>query len=40
VNSTDSNEHSKHWQECEMPDCFNDVPKAKGICDDCAGGGR
>jgi len=29
-----------YWQECAIPDCSNDVPKAKGICDECAGVGR
>jgi hypothetical protein len=33
-------EHLKHWQECEIPGCFNGVPKAKGICDDHAAGGE
>jgi len=28
---------SDYWQKCEMPECTNDVPKAKGICDECAG---
>jgi len=28
---------SKYWQECEMPECTTDVPKAKGICDECTG---
>jgi hypothetical protein len=27
----------KHWQECEIPECTNRVPSAKGICDDCTG---
>ena len=27
----------KHWQVCEIPDCQNDVPTSKGICDSCAG---
>jgi len=25
------------WQQCEMPECQNDVPRAKAICDECAG---
>jgi len=29
----------RYWQPCEMPECPNEVPKAKGICDDCAGVG-
>jgi hypothetical protein len=32
-------ERSKYWQECEIPGCTNDVPTAKAICDDHAGGG-
>jgi len=32
-------ERLKHWQECEIPGWFNDVPKAKGICDRHAGAG-
>jgi hypothetical protein len=36
----DGTEHLDHWQQCEMPECINDVPTAKGICDECAGGGR
>jgi hypothetical protein len=27
-----------YWQECEIPDCRNEVPKAKAICDECHGG--
>jgi hypothetical protein len=30
----------KHWQECEIPECRNEVPKAKGICDDHTAGGE
>lgn len=28
-----------HWQQCEIPDCTNEVPTSKAICDDHAGGG-
>jgi len=27
---------NEHIQQCEMPECLNDVPKSKGICDECA----
>jgi len=37
--SASGTDHLKHWQECEVPECFNEVPKAKGICDDHAAGG-
>ncbi len=33
-------DRNRYWQECEMPDCLNDVPTATGICDECAGIGR
>jgi hypothetical protein len=26
---------NEYWQECEMPECTNEVPKAKAICDEC-----
>lgn len=28
------------WQVCEIPECRNEVPKSKGICDECSGDGR
>jgi len=31
---TDGTEELKYWQECEMPECTNEVPTAKAICDD------
>jgi len=27
------------WQLCEIPECRNEVPRAKGICDECMGVG-
>lgn len=38
--SSGGTDHLKHWQECEMPECLNEVPKAKGICDNHATGGE
>jgi len=37
--SDESGRGNKHWQQCEMPGCPNDVPTAKGICDGCCGVG-
>lgn len=34
------NDDLDHWELCEMPECLNEVPKSKGICDECAGVGR
>jgi hypothetical protein len=37
---SDGTDNLKHWQECEIPECRNEVPKAKGICDDHTAGGE
>jgi predicted nucleic acid-binding Zn ribbon protein len=35
MSSEQSADGGQHWQQCEMPECLNEVPKAKGICDEC-----
>jgi len=29
-----------HWQECDMPECRNRVPRSLAICDECHGPSR